>query len=262
MIKKNKKIIIIFGILFVSGIIFFFRPELIKESSWSYTELKNKKGFNLNNNEVDNQLNYENITQTIIEPEKFVLSGVPFIMQAPFADWQDQRQQDGCEEAAILTAWFWLNDQETITKQKMLNELLKLSEYQMQTTNNFRDTSAEDTAKLANNYFKTNSFFTDTDNTLNNIRKQLLMGNLIITPMDGQCLKNPYYSGSGPERHMIVVIGYDDKKQEFITHDPGTKRGENYHYAYKSFLGCMRDYPSGNHIPIEEIMKMIIVVRK
>src|SRR5437016_6068593 len=46
---------------------------------------------------------------------KFVNLPVPFTVQAPFADWQDPRQEDACEEASALMAVYWAQEK-TLTK--------------------------------------------------------------------------------------------------------------------------------------------------
>ena len=73
---------------------------------------------------------------------------------------------------------------------------------------------------------------------------------------------NAYYTPPGPERHMIVIIGYDDSTGEVITNDAGTKRGEGFRYKYGQFFKGIRDFPTGEHREIEEIRKVMIVVER
>jgi len=79
------------------------------------------------------------------------------------------------------------------------------------------------------------------------IIKPLLAGQIVIAPLDGRKLGNKYYTPPGPDRHMLVVKGYDGAQGEFITNDNGTKRGENYRYEQNLFYEAVRDYQTGNH---------------
>ena len=59
---------------------------------------------------------------------KILIPNVPFVSQAPFGEWSDQRQQDGCEEVSSLMAIKWARE-ESITKEEALDEILGSSEY-------------------------------------------------------------------------------------------------------------------------------------
>ena len=59
-----------------------------------------------------------------------------------------------------------------------------------------------------------------------------------------------------------MIRGYDSDKGEFITNDPGTKRGELYRYDQDVLYNAIRDYPSGYHKPITRIEKTMILVWK
>ena len=61
---------------------------------------------------------------------------------------------------------------------------------------------------------------------------------------------------------MIVIRGYDAKTKEFITNDPGTRQGENYRYKSDVLINALRDYPTGNHLPIEAERKAMIIIKK
>ena len=41
---------------------------------------------------------------------------------------------------------------------------------------------------------------------------------------------------------MLVIIGFDDKTGEFITNDPGTKRGAEFRYKYKILLNAIHNW--------------------
>ena len=186
---------------------------------------------------------------------------VPFTAQAPFGDWDDQRQQDGCEEASTLMAARWITG-ESLNPTTALAELMKIFSWEDETFGASNDTNAADTARILTGYFKVPNVTVSRDVTVLSIRTALAAGKVVIVPTDGQALGNPYFSGDGPERHMLIIIGYDDSTKRFIVNDPGTKRGASYQYTYNVLIDAIREYPSGVHQPIVENRKAMIVVGK
>ncbi len=185
---------------------------------------------------------------------------VPFTVQAPSAKWEDERFQDGCEEASALMAVAWARG-ESLTPSRAESELLAAAATQISTYGSARDTSAQDTVeRIIKGYFHYDNSRVLTVNSVQDITDELSNGRILIAPMDGQALANPYYSGDGPERHMVVIRGYDAESDMLITNDPGTKRGEAYRYPAAHFLASMRDYPTGDHGPIAGVVKKAIAV--
>lgn len=196
------------------------------------------------------------------EPSKLVLIDVPFTSQAPFRDWKDPRQQDGCEEASVLMTMKWANG-ETMTQQEALDEILKLSAFQEETYSEFHDTSAKDTFDwLVADYYEYTNAELRYDIGREDIIQALMDGYPVIVPVDGQKIGNKYYTQPGPERHMLVVIGYDPRKNEFITNDPGIGRGAQFRYPEKRFVSSLRDYSTGYHAPFEAHRSAMIVIKK
>lgn len=199
---------------------------------------------------------------TIIKKSKVLIENVPFAPQAPFAEWKDPRFQDGCEEAAALLAVYWAKDL-SLDKTKAKEEILAMSAYQTEKYQEFRDTSVKDTALwIMKGYFNFNNFEIKENISIEDIKTELGKGNLIIVPTNGQILGNPYFTAPGPERHNIVIRGFDDTSGIFITNDPGIKEGELYEYPQAVLFNAIRDYPTGYHQPILENNKIMIVVKK
>lgn len=199
---------------------------------------------------------------TIIKKSKVLIDQVPFAPQAPFAEWKDERFQDGCEEAAALLAVYWAEGK-TLDKTKAKEEILAMSAYQTEKYQEFRDTSVKDTAeRIIKGYFGFNNFEVKENISTDDIKTELLNGNLVIVPTNGQALNNPHFTVPGPERHNIVIRGFDEVKNIFITNDPGIKEGELYEYPQKILFAAIRDYPTGYHQPILENKKIMIVVKK
>jgi hypothetical protein len=192
--------------------------------------------------------------------ESFYLESVPFSPQAPFGDWQDQRQQDGCEEISALMAVRWAKN-ETLSRQEALEEIVGASDYLLEKYGEYRDISSKDAVDwILKDYFNYDKAAVKYDIEIKDIIYELSQGNLIIAPMNGQIMHNPYFTPPGPPRHMIVIRGYDEEKDVFITNDPGTRNGENYEYDSNTLFQAIRDYPTGYHELIEKVEKNIIVV--
>lgn len=205
----------------------------------------------------------EKPTSPIIDRTKSVFTDVPFTVQAPFSEWSDPRFQDACEEASALMAMKWITGEIIPTKLDAKNSLLEIINWQTEKYGSYHDTSAADTAdRIFKEYFNYENVDVKNNITSDDIITELQNGNLVIAPMNGQLLKNPFFTQPGPERHMVLILGFDSKTNEFITNDPGVSQGKNYHYPIDIFMEAIRDYPTGNHVPITEVLKNIIVIKK
>jgi hypothetical protein len=72
------------------------------------------------------------------------------------------------------------------------------------------------------------------------LKKMLAQGKPVIIPAAGKELQNPYFSGSGPWYHMLVVTGYD--RTYFYTNDVGTGHGERYPYPQQMLIDTIHDW--------------------
>jgi len=176
-----------------------------------------------------------------------VLLTVAFTSQAPTGNWDDERQQDGCEEASLLMAWNWINGKTSINAQEAEREIIAMSEYELEHYGNYYDINAQDTIKLMKDYYKYDKISYQLEVDAEDIKNALRSGKLVIVPANGKRLNNPNFSSGGPVTHMLVVKGFDDAKQQFITNDPGTRNGNGYIYSYSTLLNAMVNYPTGYH---------------
>lgn len=204
--------------------------------------------------------------EEVVLPKDIILE-VPFVLQAPFANWDDPLFQDACEEAAILMAKGWLEGKKDFSKEQMEKGIREIARLEEKILGGHIDASASDTARVLKEYAGYEKVDVDGEAMLDEIKKEILAGKLVIVPTNGRKLKNPFYTSPGPVTHMIVVIGYDSAKKEFVTNDSGTKRGENYRYGEDVLFEAIRDYPTGNHYidAIDESnpkKTMIVVERK
>ena len=202
------------------------------------------------------------------EPKKNILLKVPFTTQAPLANWKDKRQQDGCEEAVALMAMAFvkgegLDVKKPITKATWEKKITTLSDFEQKKYGEYRDVSLSDMKKwIFEDYFKYQKVSLKEIATTSDLVSELEKGRIILVPANGRALKNPYFTAPGPVTHMILIKGYDYQTDEFITNDPGTRRGENYRYKSKIVLEALRVYPTGYHLPVKKIEKKVIVVEK
>lgn len=201
---------------------------------------------------------------TLNEIEKVadIHNDVPFVAQAPLGDWSDPRQQDGCEEAVALMALKWVQN-EQISNTEARDIIVDASNWQGSHFGFFHDTSIQDTAdRIMNGYFDYHDIDVQNDTTSHDVLEALEDGHVVIVPIDGTKVNHSYYTPPGPQRHVLLVHGYDRQTNEFITHDPGTRHGANHRVPFEMLNFMMRDYASGIHAPIGDGGTAMIVVRK
>lgn len=184
---------------------------------------------------------------------------VPFTSQAPTGDWSKSAFQDGCEEASALMVHL-ARSGETLTPAAARQKLLDMAEFQTEHIGHGVDTDVSDTREyLLNQYFEIPDSEVKYDFTLEDLRVAVMEG-LVIVPTNGRALGNPNFTPPGPLEHMLVIKGYDTKVKEFITNDPGTRKGEGYRYPEQILYDAIREYPTGKHLPITAERKAMIVV--
>ncbi len=227
---KNK--LIISGKIFIVGLLLLTLANVSKAASV--------------NNDTDNAKN--------------ILLNVPFTSQAPFGNWRDPIEQNGCEEASALMAVYWAR-QKKLTPAIALKEIIASSNYEQKKYNNYYDTSAPDTVKrIFNGYFNFTNAEVKNIESADDIITELSNGKLVIAPANGQKLGNPHYTRPGPLEHNLVIKGFDFTTNEFITNDAGTRRGNGYRYKKDVLWQALRDYPTGRREPIKKIIKDMIVI--
>lgn len=200
--------------------------------------------------------------KTVEEPlPSRIVHEVAFTSQAPYAQWAEALYQDACEEASVLMAARWVRgekDPKELAPAFATEEIARLADVSVELFDTFIDTSAEDTLWILQHELPGTRVELLESPTIEDMKRVLANDGVLIMPMDGQILVNPYFNDPGPERHMLVLIGFDDRTQEFITNDPGTRRGAGFRYGYENFFIAMRDYPTGDSLPITTIKKVAI----
>lgn len=190
-------------------------------------------------------------------------ANIPFTPQAPFGEWHDPVFDGACEEASITMVMHWaLNNEKSLTPDYAKEKIQSLADFQKDNYGYFYDTSAADTVKIIKKYYNYDGVSLSYDISTEDIKRELERGNILIVPINGQILKNPFYTQPGPVAHMIVILGYDEATGEFITHDPGTKRGENFRYSEDILQNSLQDYPTGYYEAITNIRSAMIVIAR
>ena len=162
-----------------------------------------------------------------------------FASQAPFGNW-DQPYQDACEEASIIIDRYYL-DKLNLTKDTMNQQILAMIDWQNQNWGGHFDLTSEKTLDLAQQFYGLKGQVVS-DYDVDFIKQKIANGVPVLIPANGKKLNNPNFKNGGPEYHMLVIKGYDSKN--FITNDPGTRKGEGYVYPYDVILNSIKN-PSG-----------------
>lgn len=178
------------------------------------------------------------VTTGTSELPRKVLITVPFSPQAPFANWDSPIRQEGCEEMSLIMVRHFLQ-QIPLARADADRELIAIAAWEEERFGYALDTSLEEVAQIAREYygFRTRIVY---DPTVEDIKREVAAGNPVIVPAYGRGLQNKYFTPPGPWYHMLVIIGYDE--DEFITNDPGTKRGEGYEYSYDILMKAIHNW--------------------
>lgn len=189
-------------------------------------------------------------------PEEINLS-VPWMSQAPFANW-DFPYQEACEEASmIMVSRFYQKSKDTrIPTDQADAELLKLVEYETKVLGYYKDTNAQETADILQLYFGFKDVRILPLNSIDDIKNIVGRGYPVIVPFYGKALKNPNFRNGGPPYHMLVIKGYLSDGR-LITNDPGTRKGLDYIYDPQIIMDAAHDWNGGD---VENGKKVMIVV--
>lgn len=209
--------------------------------------------------ELDTDTDAETVDESndVTLPAEFKLK-VAFSTQAPTENW-DMPYQEACEEASLIMAYYYFADK-ALSRPIMNEEILKLVKWEEDTFGYYKDTTLAETARIAEEYFNLEVAISE-DVTVDNLKRQVYAGNLVILPFAGRLLENPYFSGEGPLFHMAVLKGWDSKN--FIMNDPGLLRlGENFKYSYTNLLESVHDWNGGNVLNGKKVMLVVKGLKK
>lgn len=181
---------------------------------------------------------------------------VPFTPQAPHANWDDP-YGEFCEEASVLMAISYINGEKIPTPEDADAKMLAIKAFEEKRFGYYADTTAAETAIILKEFYNYKNVRLIDNPTPADFKEALAAGKLVIVPMAGRMLGNPYFQTPGPLYHMLVIKGYTEDGK-FITNDPGTRRGADFLYAAKTIMDAMHDWHGDKHI--ERGKKVAIIV--
>jgi hypothetical protein len=170
---------------------------------------------------------------------------VPFLLQAPNQNWV-QPYADACEEASLLMVdAYYKNKGSDFTTEEGLKEILDVAAYEDTEYGHNKDTTSEEVALTAKNYFGFTEARIIDVTSAEDIKTVLAEGRPVIVPAYGKALGNPNFRNGGPDYHMLVIKGYTSDGY-FITNDPGTRRGKGYVYKESVLLNAIHAFYPGD----------------
>lgn len=225
--------------------------KLVEENVDDLPGVKEKDDETVVNDRVSDQ-------ETLVGISAKVNISAPFIVQAPFGDWNED-YKEACEEASVLIVAKFYENQNKLSEQEMKDELDEIIPWGEDYFNSV-DTNAEKTALYFTEYFGIDESRVHVvyDMTIDDIKAVLSEGYPVVVPAAGRELGNKYFRTPGPLYHMLVITGYT--RDEFITNDPGTKRGEGYRYDQEVLYNAIHDL-TGDKEKITEGRKAMIIVK-
>lgn len=162
-----------------------------------------------------------------------------FYSQAPNGNW-DYPWQEACEEASIaLVANAYL--EKNWDRSAFNEELLRLVDWEMNTFGAYEHTTVEQTIQMIEeNYGLETQVIVNP--SFEDLESSIQAGHFIVAPFAGKSLHNPNFTNGGPIYHMLVIKGYDRERQQVVTHDVGTRNGEDYVYDWSVVQSALHDW--------------------
>ncbi len=213
-----------------------------------------------NNKEAIEEVSLEQVKDSNKPLPKKIKHKVSFITQSPFAKW-DELHEEACEEASLIMLKYYKSGS-NLNKDIAEEEIQKLVKYQIEMYGDFYDTDVKINKEIGEEYFGLENLKIIEDFQIIDLKRELAEGGIILIPTAGRELKNPYFSGAGPLYHNLVIIGYDDKKNVFITNDPGTRRGKNYKYNQQILYKAIHDYSGDVNKILTGKKRALVLVEK
>jgi hypothetical protein len=212
----------------------------------------------------------EDIKDTVApKPTTITETGLPdshliktaFVPQAPFKDWSEP-WQDACEEASLLTVrYYYINNNPT--PETIKTDILSMIAFEQK--QGWSDSvNVSQMAVIAKDYLNLTPK-TITNPSVLDIKTYIAANTPIIVPAAGKVLyqENKNFKSGGPYYHNLVILGYNDQKQQFTVHDVGTQYGAYFHYSYSLLMSAIHDFPvSGNKEDINSGSKTVLVLVK
>lgn len=163
---------------------------------------------------------------------------VPFTPQAPDGVWVEP-WENACEETSVVMVGAYYAGASLSQKQAKseINSILKTKNKNEGVS---KDESPEKIVRLVKKIGKWDAKVAE-DIDLEMIKKEIDEKHPVIFPFNAQKV-NRYSLRTQVEYHVVVLVGYDDEKKEFIVNDPGSGQGENIRYSYDELLEANKNF--------------------
>lgn len=205
---------------------------------------------------LDNTKDDEPEPQVVITPPHQIMAlPVPFMVQAPHANW-DMPYQEACEEASILMVQQYVAGRKDLLIPANEADELILALIAWEEQNSYPiDLNSNQIVKLLKERFNIEASVVEFNVAL--IKQEIQAKRPVIIPAAGRLLGNPYFRQPGPLYHMLVVKGYNSSTGEFIVNDPGTRHGESYFYKESVIAGAVHDWNEGDVTSGAKVMVLL-----
>lgn len=253
MTKFSKYLYIVGALVIIIGGFFILSKKSVKDPTTEKTEIVQDLPAD-SNVEEKTKVPVENISPEKNIPDKILIK-VPFTSQAPFANW-DALHEEACEEASLIILKYYL-DKKPLTPDIAEKEIQRMVAFEIERYGDFKDSTADETVKLAEDFYKINNLKVVYDFPKEDLKKYLAKGNPVIVPAAGRLLGNPNFTAPGPLYHNLVLVGYDGNT--IITNDPGTRKGLGYTYSIDVLYNAIHDFP-GKPEDITQGRKVMIIL--
>ncbi|MEK7145734.1 MAG: hypothetical protein AAB802_00955 [Patescibacteria group bacterium] len=178
------------------------------------------------------------------EPTALLVETAPilpsFTSQAPHGDWKSP-WSDYAEEAVLYMTHKWILGEEIEDADQSARDLLTLGEWEALQFGSSLEANAEQVLRVLNEFYGHENAFLLKNPDLQALEDALAQGYVLLAPVNGELLDNPYYGDPAPRHHMILILSYDASTGLFTTHDPGTRRGAFTTYSYEKILNAIQD---------------------
>ncbi len=181
---------------------------------------------------------------------------VPFTAQAPNANWEDP-YGELCEEASALMAVSYLTKKDIPNAAFADKALLAVKDFEEKKFGYYKDTTAEETATVIREHFGYKNIEVKQNPTITDIKQAIAGGRVVIVPVAGREIGNPFFHAPGPLYHMLVIKGYTSAGK-FISNDPGTRRGADFLYDQDRIMKAIHDWRTDQNIDLGKKVALIL----
>lgn len=181
-----------------------------------------------------------------VDPEGEEVLDVPFSSQAPEKNWYEP-WLNACEETSILMVDAFYDEDSGLSVEESKAEILKIIEVKESEFDISLDESLETMVGLIDELDLGWEGYIKEAPSLQDLKIELESQRPVIVPVYAPELGNPYYTGGGPDYHVVVLKGYDEVKKVFVVNDPGTQFGEGLEFSYETLMRSVHDLNPENY---------------